>query len=161
MHFSFTWVAVLLLLGGVSTVTSTLAAEQKMLFCAESIAYSDRWGHKDFVRRACSKACEKYTSPTCLQDNLATGWMIVSASPKSVLVEMEEDASTDQCQCEGSQYVLNKPDEKPITPATDSNEVILLKKEIELLKKENLMIQKELNEMKIKATAPAPVSKKK
>src|ERR1035437_4100803 len=122
---------------GISAVTSSFAVEQKVLFCADSISFTGS-------EVSCQDDCRQYSRSSCLQEELDAGWVIASAMPKAV---PGGGSSYRTCKCVGSQYVLNKPDEKPSPPILN-NEIALLNKEIELLKKENDMLKKESETLK-------------
>lgn len=131
---------------GTSVVTSTLAAEQQILFCAESISYTkDRYGANENL---CLKSCREFSSSDCLQEKTDAGWVIASATSKSV---PSREQWFGACSCVGTQYILNRPDEKPSSP-TSNSEISLLNKEIELLKKENEMLKKDAEIFKKETT---------
>jgi len=117
-------------------------AQQKTLFCAESIEYNDLMGAE-----RCQSFCKQYSPDNCLESELKNGWKVDTASPKQV----PEWIGDRKCNCIGQQYVLSKTSDKSKSTGTAFNkEIELLKKENELLKKEVLMLKNELNALKKK-----------
>jgi len=124
------------------------AQEQKILFCADSIKYNEKFG-----QQYCQLTCEKYTRSACLQKELSDGWVIGSTSPKEV---NENQPESGICACVGTQYVLTKPPPKSaekVPSSATTNRVSLLEKEIQLLKKENRMLQQENNQLQKQVNA--------
>lgn len=130
----------------ISTTLGGLAygAEQKILFCSDSISYNNKFGQD-----SCSAMCLKYTGDrNCPVQRLTTeGWAITSTSPKSV---PEGNPDWGRCECVGTQYILTKPDKilaapaSPPPPSAPAPELALANKEIELLKQEVVMLKKEI-----------------
>lgn len=137
--FSVTFLSVFFCLG--ITQNKYAFAEQKILFCAESIEFSKSG------EELCQKWCQKHAQGNCLENELKNGWKVDAVSPKTV----PEGVSNLKCNCIGQQYVLSRNDEKAQSDDTDSlsrNEARLLKKENELLKKEVSMLKDELKSLR-------------
>ena len=129
-------------LSAISLTSLVDAQEQKVLFCAHSISYDNKFGAEQ-----CKNICDKYSESTCLQSELEKGWVIGSTSPKEV---NEYEPKWGKCACVGTQYVLSKQPPKQTEKLLDQNiskQINLLEKEIELLKKENTILKKENDQL--------------
>jgi len=139
-------VAVLVL--SASSASIDAFAEQKIIFCGETISYR-KYDQSDSVGDVyCSAACK--SEPDCNRDGLLSeGWKIDITMPKSKRMTATQRFSfLGSCTLNGTQYVMSKAEMK-VTQETDKN-IELLKKEIELLKKENEILKQENDALKSK-----------
>jgi hypothetical protein len=145
------------------------AAEQKIIFNAESIKYESGTGSKQ-----CQVKCSRRSGPD-VKSLLSKGWEIVSSAPKEVIAENYWYVPCNTCEphgctCIGTEYILqsdapapkventiNEPDAPDknkqsglLAPKveTSTGELDLLKKEIELLKQENTLLKQENQNLK-------------
>jgi hypothetical protein len=120
-----------------STNISLASAEQKIVFCVESIKYKSVTGSE-----TCQIFCNSKYGQYEIDSFLSDGWRIVSSSPKEAIPSDVFD-----CICVGTQYVLQKDEPIPDVP---NKEVELLKKENDLLKRENDLLKQENENLKVK-----------
>jgi hypothetical protein len=73
------------------------ASEQKLLFCVETVSYSD---DPSICEMACSR--EGNVNPNCLSNEMTIGWRVVTATQKKV------PTSLSGCSCGGVQYVVTR-----------------------------------------------------
>ncbi len=117
------------------------AAEQKVIFVAESIKHESGTG-----ARVCQERCGKRSGPdptTLVSD----GWKIVKSTPKEVVVEQYWYTPCNVCEphgcsCIGTEYLLERDETVPPVAASNK-ELDLLKKENELLRQENASLRRE------------------
>ncbi|MGA7826611.1 MAG: hypothetical protein WCA04_03065 [Geobacteraceae bacterium] len=146
------------------TATLVHAAEQKILFNAESVKFESGTGSE-----RCRDKCNRKSGPDA-KLFLSEGWKIVSSSPKEVTGEQYWYVPCNTCRphgciCIGTEYILQKdePDPKietksnvfdtpgkdnrtvlqPVKVVTSENALDLLKKENDLLKQENALLKQE------------------
>ena len=136
------------------TATLSHAAEQKIIFNAESVRYKSGTDN-------CQEICGRKSDPPA-ESFMKDGWKIISSGQKEIIGSeyWYTPCSTCEphgCTCIGTQYVLQKDDPAPLPKVETSNkEVELLKKENDLLKQEISLLKQENKKLKSK-----PKSKKK
>lgn len=124
---------------------SSLALDQKILFCYETGRYAS-----NTPKEICESACEETSHCGGLNSLLSEGWAITSQTSKEVIaIDWKSERRfgipfNQGCSCIGTQYVLRKED-KSTSANTEASvkEMDLLKKENELLKKENDLLKNE------------------
>lgn len=113
-------------------------AAQKVIFCATAPV--------DYAAGTIT-VCNRHSAngyPGCgLNSLLSSGWEVKLTTQKTQYVE---SLTT----CQGVEYVMSKQEAQ--TPHTDDSDVQSLKREIDLLKRENRLLQQEIDQLK-KATS--------
>ena len=137
-------------LGSLFVASLSHAAEQKILFKADSIKYRSGTGES-----VCQERCDRRSKD--INALISNGWRIVSSSPKDVIAAEYAYVSCSTCKplgctCVGTEYVLQKDDPPTPTPEpkieAPNKEMELLKKEIELLKQEISLVRQENENLK-------------
>lgn len=129
----------MVILALISVAAPPATAEQKLLFCADSVSTS-----RGTIPYSCMLDCKKYSDDKCLQNELDSGWQITSTVQKSVPESIG-------CQCVGTSYVLTKDNAKT-GPAASKEDYATLARELESLRKEIDSLKSEIDSLKKKAS---------